>query len=691
MFLRKFKKLFKRTPKADTVSQTVPDIRERKSAFSTAPSPFNNLAMPTEKELQLPKFTAPIHVVDGLSGGMAFDEAAKSYGMDSTTLKQAFTLGQGSIPDDLFSWFLQQGFIGYQACAIVSQNWLINKALTIPAKDAVRNGYTLGSVDGEEMDPEFRAKIQKADKDFKIPKHLVDFVQNTRRFGIRIAIFNVESSDPDYYKKPFNIDGVSKGSYKGISQVDPNWVAPILDQQAAANPAAMDFYEPTYWLIAGQMYHKSHVIVARYAKPPDVLMPTYQYGGIPLTQLILERVYAAERIANEAPMLAETKRLNVVFTDIAAVAANPGGFTERLGQWIGYRNNYGVLIADLEDKIEQLETSLADLDDVIMSQYQLVAAVAEVPATKLMGTSPKGFNATGEFELDSYHELLENIQTDLTPLIERHHQLTILSERLDKKAEIVVVWNPVSSPKPKEQAEINLLKAQQFNALQLSGAIDADEIRNELIADESSGLTGLVPFEDMEEIEDDDLDFGKMNGPGSAVKGVKPAETPSDKPEEQSEPVKALMAEAEDSSVMGYVKISPSLETGGELALWIAKAGISGAERPEDFHVTLMNSDSGIPRYEVDTSTYELMPTGELGILGTGKPALILFVSAPNLGARFVELVRMGGVSHYDEFKPHIALKYDPEPNDLELAIAALNARPIDVLTAGNETIGPVR
>ena len=30
-----------------------------------------------------------------------------------------------------------------------------------------------------------------------------------------------------------------------------------------------------------------------------------------------------------------------------------------------------------------------------MTQYQLAASVANVPATKLLGTQPKGFNATG--------------------------------------------------------------------------------------------------------------------------------------------------------------------------------------------------------------------------------------------------------------------------------------------------------
>ena len=74
-----------------------------------------------------------------------------------------------------------------------------------------------------------------------------------------------------------------------------------------------------------------------------------------------------------------------------------------------------------------------------MTQYQLVAAAAGVPATKLLGTSPKGFNATGEFEESSYGEELESIQQhDLSPLVNRHHLLLIRSH-VTKKFKINAV------------------------------------------------------------------------------------------------------------------------------------------------------------------------------------------------------------------------------------------------------------
>lgn len=136
---------------------------------------------------------------------------------------------------------------------------------------------------------------------------------------------------------------------------------------------------------------------------------------------------------------------------------------------------------------------------VIMTQFQLVAAAAEVPSTKLLGTTPKGFNATGEYEESSYHEFLESLQEhDISPLVERHHQLLIRSEVEPKFSTgdftVDAVWNPVDSPTADEQTDTNLKKAQTDTALSAAGAIDGVDIRNRLINDKNSGYNGIEPL-----------------------------------------------------------------------------------------------------------------------------------------------------------------------------------------------------
>jgi phage-related protein (TIGR01555 family) len=470
----------------------------------------------THSEIRTPNFarwiqanafqkTAADFMAKGANGEMvAMDDSSNG------NFKSAFNVGQaGVIPQNLFAWYVSQSFIGFQACGVIAQHWLVDKACSQAPSDAVRKGYDITLNGGVDVDVETIDKIKVIDRDYKINQQLVQFAKFNRVFGIRIAIFHVESNDPLYYEKPFNIDGVGVGKYKGFSQVDPYWITPELDQDASANPASKFFYEPTWWRVNGKRYHRTHLVVIRYSEVTDIMKPSYLFGGLPLPQLIMERVYGAERTANEAPLLAMTKRTTVLHTDMNQVMADQGTFEEKLATWIHYRDNYAVKVLGEEETMEQIDTGLADLDAIIMTQYQIVAAIAKTPATKLLGTSVKGFSATGEFDESAYHEYLETIQTDeLDPLLKRHYELMMKSdfpELYEQNVSIEVAWPPLDSMTEMEMADIQLKTSQTVQALQATGAVDGLDIRQRLIEDKFSGFNGLQMPEEFQP-EPDPLD-----------------------------------------------------------------------------------------------------------------------------------------------------------------------------------------
>lgn len=473
------------------VPAPAPVVEPRGGFFSTEIE-RDDLLTREQRMQALSERVLPVPKIRTTEGGFAMDSSDGSVG---DSLKGAYTLGQVGMPEAQALWYGSQGFIGYQLCAVIAQHWLVKKACLIPARDAVRKGYKFTSTDAS---PEVLEALKKANKRFKLNRNLIEFVDMGRVFGIRVALFVVESQDPDYYVKPFNPDGVTRGSYKGISQIDPYWCVPELGLKAASDPAALDFYEPTYWIINGRRIHKSHLVIMRGPGVGDVLKPSYLYGGLSVPQMIYERVYASERTANEAPQLALTKRAMVFYTDTAKALANQAQFEERLGIWAHFRDNFGVKVADKDaDKIEQMDTSLSELDAVIMTQYQIVAAAANMPVTKLLGTTPKGFNATGEYETSSYHEELESIQTEhLEPLIDRHMVCLIRSE-FDQRFSVEVVFEPLSTLTATEQAALNKTKAETDKILAVDiGAIDAAEVRARVAADELSEHNGLPLLQD---------------------------------------------------------------------------------------------------------------------------------------------------------------------------------------------------
>jgi uncharacterized protein len=492
--------LFKKKPQIEVV-----EPKARRSSFDSTwgdePTPEKGIDLLAHRMAEYASL-AP-HV----TAKIAMDSACEG------SIKSGYSLGNGAIPDALAGWFLNQTFIGHQMCGILLQNWLIQKACYMPGRDATRNGYRVVSEDGGDLDDDIVKRMKLADRRYKIDRHLVDFIGKGRAYGIRVAKFEIDGPKRDeYYKAPFNPDGVTPGSYRGIVQVDPQWCSPVMDSAGAADPASMSFYEPTWWMIGGKLYHKTHLVIYRNGSLPDTLKPLYQYGGLPLTQQIMERVYCAERTANEAPLLAMDKRLTIFGTNMEEAKSNWAKFTENLARAAANRDNSAILTFDKEgESVAQIDTSLADLDAVIASQYQIVAAIANVPATKLMGTSPKGFGASGDYEISSYHQALESVQAgDATDMLERHHLLVMRSEVAPslpdgKPLATSVIWEPLDTPTAKELAETDKFKADTDAVLASIGAIDGIDVRDRIRAYKDGGYYGILKAERPEQpIEQED-------------------------------------------------------------------------------------------------------------------------------------------------------------------------------------------
>lgn len=435
---------------------------------------------------------------------------AKGHAMDAAcvggSLKNVF--GVSNYADDvIFTHFAQQGFIGYQACALLAQNWIINNACSVPCEDAIRPGYEISlNQDIKFEDQDLLVKIkQVSERKYNISNIARNFARNNKIFGCALALPVVDGID---YAKPFNIDGVRRGSYKGISLIEPYWVMPELDMEATSAPESLHFYEPTWWRLPnGKRIHRSHVIYITGDEVPDVLKPTYYFGGLPLTQQIYERVYASERVANEAPLMALTKRMLIADGNIEAYLMNEEDAEKKLQKLSYCRDNYGVFFKRPGDNVQQIDTSLTDFDALIMTQYQLVASIARMPATKLLKTQPKGFNATGEYEMKDYIQELQHLQDNqMKPLIERNNLLVEKSE-FGYSYELEAKFNPVDMPTERELAEVRKIDADTDMVLINAGAISPEEARARIIADPNSGYNGLpaeMPHSDF--IEENFLD-----------------------------------------------------------------------------------------------------------------------------------------------------------------------------------------
>lgn len=412
-------------------------------------------------------------------------------------------LYHNDLPDEMLPLF-EHSFIGWQACSLLLQNPFIRKACEIPARDAISPDYTLHYQSGNEDkdgDPSTDEKTEAellnklkfiSDKKMKIKDICRDANFFKKGFGqiIVCPTFNITMD----MSKPYDPKKIKPQTYTGMTLIQPFWATYELSENGVASPDQSGYYEPEYYVVNGnKRIHKSWVRKLVNGALPDILKPVYYWGGVPLPQQIYERVFCAEKTANEAPKLALTKRLLIIDGNVENLIANPQTVYETLRGIGDLRDNMGFMVKRPGDQVSQIDTSLADMDALIMTQYQLGAAIAEMPVTKFMKTQLKGLGNTGTYEIKDYNQSLVEIQkNDFDTILDWHYELLTLSET-GRQLYLNINWNPIDTPTESEVADIELKESQIDSQYIAAGVIDASEVRATLRDNEKSRYHNLEP------------------------------------------------------------------------------------------------------------------------------------------------------------------------------------------------------
>ena len=509
----------KPTPTLDKMEQSLYDhFAQSKSVLENFAVDEKSVAERTKEVFQRTIFDMKYEVVayDEMGAAhttsrFAFDESVREKAKTSAENKGIMSVSPqlgDMINETVWAHYGNDTYIGWSACAVLAQNPVIHLACHIPAADAIASGYELAFADHKDADTngdgepnkDLLTKIKKTTERMKINDACVKLEYNKRVFGSGVAMPVIyKGKKPLDMSAPFNADGLNGVDYRGFKVIDPYWLTPQFEQAATTDPMNERFMQPTWYKLPdGRRVHWSWFVKVDNAEVADMLKPTYYYGGLPLTQMIYKRVWCAEKTANEAPLLAMSKRMLVVDANVQQLIKNKSYVFKLMQVITKCRTNWGVFFKSPTSNIQQIDTSLTDFEECMFSQYQLVASIAQMPATKLLQTTPKGFNSTGEFEWKIYAQLLETIQAnDYKPLIEKH--IEILTAAAGDKHIVSVVFNPIDAPSEKERAEIEATKGNTRATYVQNGILTPEEVRDVLRNDEEGEFSSIS-------VENPDLD-----------------------------------------------------------------------------------------------------------------------------------------------------------------------------------------
>lgn len=277
------------------------------------------------------------------------------------------------------------------------------KILSIKAGYALNETLQFGNDRDEEL---YKKRLQRAVK--KAAKFMIGF-------GRGIILLNERGAD---LSRPM------------VGEFDPAKIK--LDVFSGDMVTAMDvsinlsdrrYQRPAKYIVRGKAFHWTRVIDFVYYLPPELDLPTYNYGGISEFEMIHTQLINDAIVERASGSILEKN---------STLVHKVKGFFEAVGcgqdqVLIDYysrvadlRGIYGDAVIDAEDDMINVAQTLTNLDAVDNITIRRLALVTSIPVPMLVGESVAGLNSTGSQERQSFQDMVESLQFDYMeePIVE---------------------------------------------------------------------------------------------------------------------------------------------------------------------------------------------------------------------------------------------------------------------------------
>lgn len=415
--------------------------------------------------------------------------------------------------------FPYTSFVGYGVLQQVAQNGMIRNCIKTVADDVTRQWITIKG--GEDTAPEKIEQLQRAQEKYGLRDLFNRAVAKVGFMGGAFIFIRTEGDagqEPDL-SLPLRLNSkcaeLEKGDGLQFVVVDPVSVSPA--EYNTIDPLRADYYKPQKWFVLGRPVHASRLLTLYANEPPLLLKPAYNFLGIPQAQILWDYVLHWNECRVAAQELVKKLSLLIYYTNAQDRMADMNGVQELdtvMEMLQHYRDNNSVFLANREtDQVDNVQTTVSGVSDVVRQAQEMIAAINRTPAVKLFGISPSGFNATGESDIRNYNDHIRSQQELYRPaLMEclKAIQL-VLWGKVDPA--ITFEWNELDLDNESSQAMTFNTRAMALATLKDRNAISADEMRQALRLEKSAHLdflSGDAPEEEDADLETDDPDGGLL-------------------------------------------------------------------------------------------------------------------------------------------------------------------------------------
>lgn len=527
--------------------------------------------------------------------------------------------------------------------------WLPRKIVDIPALDSCRK-WRNWQAETDQIE-----KIEAEEKRLNVRGKVLEALTKARLFGGAAILIGTGDAD---LMQPLDVERVGAGGVRYLTVFTRRH---LTADQLDRDPASEFYLKPMSYTVqaangCGQIrVHPTRLVVFHgNAAPDEELNPQQGWGDSVLVAVMKAIKNADATAANIASLVFESK-IDVV--RLPNMSMNMGNaeyrklLVERFTLAAFLKGNNGTLILDKEEEYDQKTANFATLPDILDRFLQIASGAADIPATRLLGQSPAGLNATGAADMKNYHDRIQAAQElDMTPAMRRLDECLIRSALGSRDPGIWYSWAPLEQMSEREKADILKTTADAARAIAGAGGASPSLIPIEALSDALvNSLTeqGVLPG-----LEAAVEEWGRLGDQEEDEAEVAASMTPAVEEFRQQQ----IARDAAPRSL--YVR--RDVVNKAEIERWAKAQGFT--DILPDLHVTIAHSKTPVDWFKVGTSWSPKLEISEGGPrqmerLGDDGRYIALLITANELVWRHREIKEAGADWDWPDYQPHISIQ----------------------------------
>lgn len=402
-----------------------------------------------------------------------------------------------------------------QLDAAYQSNWLARQIVDVPAEDMCREWRSFKCDDAD--------NIRIEEDRLQIPIAVNTGLAWARLYGGG-GLLMITGQD---LSKPLNVSKVRKGDLERVIVLD-RW-----DMSAMTintwNILAANYLQPEFYTIRGgsQQIHWSHFARFTGARLPLRQMAyTQGWGDSELRKClddIMDMVASKDGIAE----LMQEANVDVIKRDGLSdelASDQDDVIIHRYTLFSQMKSVVQMALLDGDEEYDRKTLNLSGVAPILETFMTWISGAADIPVTRLFGTSAKGLNATGEGDLTNYYNSIRAKQlTQLDPGMRQLDEVLVRSALGHMPDDYNYIWNPLAQLNEREIAEARRITSETDQRYLDMGVIQVSQVQRNL----QSAETYQFDDEDIEQLEADE-DAGLTYEPSGAEPDPVPAQSTRD-------------------------------------------------------------------------------------------------------------------------------------------------------------------